>query len=348
MSKQVDKIPTNIITGFLGVGKTTAIQQLLKQKPEGEVWGILVNEFGQIGIDGTLLSAFTETLDNQEQRIIVKEIPGGCLCCVAGLPMKMGLNMLISKTKPDRILIEPTGLGHLQQVIKDLSGEFYCDVLALNATICLVDPIHLNDRKYVENNHFQDQISLADVLVANKTEQLNSEDKRRFMDFSAQLLPAKKSVVWTHHGELSIDSLALPLDYGRRSQHLSAHLKHSHAHHHHEKELLALDTDLRFERNHGEGQGLFSYGWIFNSQQIFNLMALATLLEPLEVVRLKAVIKTEQGCFSINSVNGECDFMPISELETSKIELISMIELPWQKLEEALCDCLIPEVSNRI
>ena len=118
MSKQADKIPTNIITGFLGVGKTTAIQQLLKQKPAHETWGILVNEFGQIGIDGTLLSAFTDTLTDQTERIVVKEVPGGCLCCVAGLPMKMGLNMLISKAKPDRILIEPTGLGHLQQVIK--------------------------------------------------------------------------------------------------------------------------------------------------------------------------------------------------------------------------------------
>jgi len=339
MSKQAKKIPTNIITGFLGVGKTTAIQQLLKQKPADETWGILVNEFGQIGIDGTLLSTFTDTLTDQAKRIIVKEVPGGCLCCVAGLPMKMGLNMLISKAKPDRILIEPTGLGHLQQVIKDLSGEFYCDVLALNATICLVDPTHLNDAKYVENNHFQDQISLADVLVANKTEQLNSDDEASFMDFSQQLLPAKQSVLWTHHGDFSIDTLLLPLDVQRRSQHLSAHLKHSHAHHH-QAEQVELIVDPRFERNHGNGQGLFSYGWVFNQHQTFDLMELATLLEPLEVVRLKAVIKTEQGCFAINSVNGECDFVPVSELELSKIEIISMQELPWQQLEEALCDSL--------
>lgn len=341
MSKQADKIPTNIITGFLGVGKTTAIQQLLKQKPADETWGILVNEFGQIGIDGTLLSAFTATLTDQAQRIIVKEVPGGCLCCVAGLPMKMGLNMLISKAKPDRILIEPTGLGHLQQVIKDLSGEFYCDVLALNATICLVDPAHLYDAKYLENNHFQDQISLADVLIANKTEQLNSEDKVNFMEFSRHLSPAKQSVLWTHHGKFSIDILTLPLDDQRRSQHLSAHLKHSHTLQY-KQALVELMIDPRFERNHGEGQGLFSYGWVFNRQQVFNLMALATLLEPLEVVRLKAVIKTEQGCFAINSVNGECDFMPMNEIETSKIEIISMSELPWQQLEEALCCSLIP------
>lgn len=341
MSKKIDKIPTNIITGFLGVGKTTAIQQLLKQKPEGEVWGILVNEFGQVGIDGTLLSAFTETLADQKGQVVVKEVPGGCLCCIAGLPMKMGLNMLISKVKPDRILIEPTGLGHLQQVIADLSGEFYCDVLDLKATVCLVDPRHLNDAKYVENTHFQDQISLADVLVANKTEQLDHNAKDNFINFSEQLSPTKSAVVWTHHGEFSIDTLTLHLDKQRRSQHLSAHLKHSHSHHHEEKELLEGIRDPRFERNHGEGQGLFSYGWCFNQQQTFNLMKLATLLEPLEVVRLKAAIKTEQGCFAINSVNAECDFLPITELDMSKIEIISMSEIPWLQLEEALCDTLI-------
>ncbi|QUM74808.1 GTP-binding protein [Moritella sp. 24] len=337
MSKQADKIPTNIITGFLGVGKTTAIQQLLKQKPEGEVWGILVNEFGQIGIDGTLLSVFTETLAEPKSNIVIKEVPGGCLCCVAGLPMKMGLNMLISKAKPDRILIEPTGLGHLQQVITDLSGEFYCDVLDLKATVCLVDPRHLNDRKYVENNHFQDQISLADVLVANRTEELNEEDKDDFMHFSSELLPHKATVLWTNYGEITIAALDTPLNHDRRSLHLSAHLKHTH---HHEAAGSKLEIDPRFERNHGEGQGLFSYGWIFNQQQVFNLMTLATLLEPLDVIRLKAAIKTEQGCFTINSVNGECDFMPVTDLAESKIEIISMSELPWQSLEEAICDSL--------
>ncbi|MGL6294780.1 MAG: CobW family GTP-binding protein, partial [Plesiomonas sp.] len=94
------KIKTNLITGFLGSGKTTTIRHLLASKPEHEKWAVLVNEFGEIGIDGALL---------RDQGAVVKEIPGGCLCCVAGLPMQVGLNMLISQHRPDRILIEPTG-----------------------------------------------------------------------------------------------------------------------------------------------------------------------------------------------------------------------------------------------
>lgn len=66
------KVPTNIITGFLGVGKTTAILNLLKNKPENENWAVLVNEFGEIGIDGTLMT---------DQGALIKEVPGGCMCC---------------------------------------------------------------------------------------------------------------------------------------------------------------------------------------------------------------------------------------------------------------------------
>ena len=75
-------IPTSLILGFLGVGKTTAILDLLKNKPENEVWAVLVNEFGEVGIDGAML---------QTEGAFIKEIPGGCMCCVAGLPMQIGL-----------------------------------------------------------------------------------------------------------------------------------------------------------------------------------------------------------------------------------------------------------------
>ncbi|MFT5880744.1 MAG: G3E family GTPase [Moritella sp.] len=339
MSKQRDKIPANIITGFLGVGKTTAIQQLLKYKPENEVWGVLVNEFGQIGIDGTLLSAFGKGLQGQEQGIVVKEVPGGCLCCVAGLPMKMGLNMLITKSRPDRILIEPTGLGHLQQVIIDLTGEFYCDILELKATICLINPLHLAESKYLDNEYFQDQINLADVLVANKTELLDTRAHKDFMHFCAQLLPPKAQIAWTSYGDITPNLLALPLDKLRSSQHLVSHLKHTH-----EKQSLnqlEQETDPRFVRNHASGQGLFSYGWIFSAEQCFNLMSLAELLEPLQVIRLKATLITEQGCFAINSVHGDCEFTPIAQLAESKIELIAETELQWLHLEQALCGCLV-------
>ena len=107
------KIATNIITGFLGTGKTTAILQLLKQKPHDQRWAVLVNEFGEIGIDGALLS---------EEGALIKEVPGGCMCCAAGVPMSVALTALL-RTKPDRLLVEPTGLGHAHKVLATLTSN---------------------------------------------------------------------------------------------------------------------------------------------------------------------------------------------------------------------------------
>jgi len=342
------KIPTNIITGFLGVGKTTAIQQLISQKPEHETWGVLVNEFGQVGIDGALLNAFQPDNEIDKSTVVVKEVPGGCLCCVAGLAMKMGLNMLIGQAKPDRILIEPTGLGHLKQVVADLTGEYYVDVLDLQATICLVDPKHLQDNKYLQNDHFQDQVGIADILVANKTEQADSDSQSNFNQFVAQFNPAKVTSLWTSQGKLPLALLDNALNVSRKTIHLQQHLAHQHKHDHsnHGHDQLhhyaeTEQTDVRFQRKHGEGQGLFTYGWQFNQGQCFDLMALASLLEPLVVERLKATLVTDQGYFVINSVDGECEFTPVKQLVDSRIEIISSTEIAWLQLEIAMCNCLI-------
>ena len=93
---------------FLGSGKTTSILHLLANKDPAEKWAVLVNEFGEVGIDGALLA---------DSGAMVKEIPGGCMCCVNGLPMQVGLNTLLRQGKPDRLLIEPTGLGHPKQIL---------------------------------------------------------------------------------------------------------------------------------------------------------------------------------------------------------------------------------------
>ncbi len=98
-------IKVNVITGFLGVGKTSSIQNLLKNKPTDEYWAIIVNEFGEVGIDESLL-----TTDNTENTI--RQIQGGCVCCTAGTALQTVLNELLTTVKPDRILIEPSGIGH--------------------------------------------------------------------------------------------------------------------------------------------------------------------------------------------------------------------------------------------
>lgn len=107
------QIPTHLVGGPLGAGKTSLIRQLLTQTPADERWAVLVNEFGQIGLDAALLGPDTDG-------VTMAEIPGGCLCCVNGLPFQVGLARLLRKARPDRLLIEPSGLGHPAELLRQL------------------------------------------------------------------------------------------------------------------------------------------------------------------------------------------------------------------------------------
>ncbi|MCR6653919.1 MAG: GTP-binding protein [Cellvibrionaceae bacterium] len=158
----MQSIPTNIITGFLGTGKTTTILQLLQNKPATERWAVLVNEFGEVGIDGHLLG------QNAGEDIFIQEVPGGCMCCTNGLPVQIALNRLLRKARPQRLLIEPTGLGHPAEIIALLRSDLYRQTLDLRATLTLLDARHLGSEKHLGNSTFQQQLQVADVLVANK------------------------------------------------------------------------------------------------------------------------------------------------------------------------------------
>ena len=112
-------IPTNIVTGFLGAGKTTSIIGLLAARPADETWAVLVNEFGEVGIDKALITGELGDCDD----VVVLEVPGGCMCCTAGISMNIALSEIIFLVQPDRILIEPTGLGHPNEVMQTLHHE---------------------------------------------------------------------------------------------------------------------------------------------------------------------------------------------------------------------------------
>ncbi|MDD1779824.1 GTP-binding protein [Enterovibrio sp. ZSDZ35] len=319
--KLTKKVPTNIITGFLGVGKTTAILSLLKQKPENENWAVLVNEFGEVGVDGAFLS---------EQGAIVKEVPGGCMCCVAGLPMAIGINALLAQN-PDRLLIEPTGLGHPKDIIGKLLSEHYENYIDLNATITMVDPRNFGDARYTENQNFQDQLALADVVVANKTDLCSQDDIAAFERYVADSEIAKLASGYVEQGALKPEWLSLPR-VDRNAQ-----FAHHHSHDGDEMPPFELEPGEKFRRKENKGQGYVSCGWIFEPTITFPFDAVYGLLANLNAERVKAVMKTDEGMYAFNVVNQMVTVNPISlEGVESKVEVIDKSPLPWDELEEIL------------
>jgi G3E family GTPase len=182
LQTKLTNIPTNLVMGFLGVGKTTAILDLLKQKPKNENWAVLVNEFGKIGIDGAIYTAAGVT---------VKEVAGGCLCCAVGIPFQVSVNQLLKEVRPDWLLIEPTGLGHPKKVLDMLVTGSFKEVLKLKASVCLVDPEKLKDSRYTTHETFIDQIALSDVLVANKMDLADQEAINLFHQWAKNSRPEK-------------------------------------------------------------------------------------------------------------------------------------------------------------
>lgn len=319
-------IPTNVITGFLGVGKTTAIQHLLNIKPADERWAVLINEFGKVGIDSQLL----QTNDHSAGDVTIREVPGGCMCCAAGLPMKVALNQLIGKAKPDRLLIEPSGLGHPEEVIAVLSGEFYHSIIDLRATLTLVDARHMADTKYREHETFQQQLQIADLIVANKADRYGQSEIAALTAYLNEL----------HLHELPIK---VTQDAKINPEWLKPKAKFNQAVWQQQPAVFNVDSEEQFIPDCGylaatqKLSGWYSYGWRFKSTFCFDYQPLITWLEQFKQIRLKAVFRTGEGFVAINQADDNLMIKGLpGQAAESRIEFITDKPLDAKLMENQL------------
>ncbi|EHJ4139838.1 GTP-binding protein [Escherichia fergusonii] len=316
---------TNLITGFLGSGKTTSILHLLAHKDPSEKWAVLVNEFGEVGIDGALLA---------DSGALLKEIPGGCMCCVNGLPMQVGLNTLLRQGKPDRLLIEPTGLGHPKQILDLLTAPVYEPWIDLRATLCILDPRQLLDEKSIDNENFRDQLAAADVIVANKSDRATDESENALHQW------------WQQYGE---DRLLVPCEQGRIDGKLLdlprknvTELPASAAHNHQTVErkglaALSLPAHQRWRRSLNSGQGHQACGWIFDADTVFDTIGVLEWARLAPVARVKGVMRIAEGLVRINRQGDDLHIETQNVAPPdSRIELISSTDTDWNALQSAL------------
>src|SRR5262249_6336549 len=141
----------------------------------------------------------------------------------ASSPIEFSLTELIQQTMPDRVLIEPTGLGHPAKVLDSLRGPWFRGVIDLRATVCLADSADYGDSRVTNADVFQDQLHMADVVVINKADRTSPQKLESFLTFVNGLFPPKSLIVTTSHGRFDLELLDTDLSPERVPLFLNAH-----------------------------------------------------------------------------------------------------------------------------
>ncbi|MET1076977.1 MAG: CobW-like GTP-binding protein [Pseudomonas sp.] len=279
------QIPTHLIAGPLGAGKTSLIRQLLRQRPAGERWAVLINEFGQIGIDAALLST-------GDSGVRLAEVAGGCLCCVNGAPFQVGLARLLRQARPDRLLIEPSGLGHPVQLLQQLRQPPWAGVLAVQPSVMVLDAVAMAAGQALPDSQ-RAALEAAGLLLLNKADGLDAATRQRILE----ALP-RRPLQWTRDAELRL----LDLPGMQAVVHDDAVLADGPQP---APALATLWIDPAQPICHAQGQADgWSIGWRWHPSQRFDRERVQHWLASQAWRRAKLVLLTEQGWSSGNALDG--------------------------------------------
>lgn len=332
-----EKLSVNIITGFLGAGKTTAIRHLLRTKPPEEKWAVLVNEFGEVGIDGNVFN---------NDGIAVKEVTGGCICCSVRLPSQEALLHLIKQQQPERLLIEPTGLALPKQIFDMLSTNVFADLLDIKATICLVDPWCFSDDNFTRLPTFAAQIAMSDYVVATKADVASPEHINAFNQYASQFANAGKGFHIIEQGQINWRILQQPRQAnGEMPASLSAKYVHSHNLPPNENLSVVNYDNNGVCRTQNRSQVGDSCGWQFTNQWLFNTEKLLTLFEQCNIPRIKGIFATPNGWVLINKIRQTVSTELLDNADNSRVEMINIEKTNWDALDSAIRECGVKKDS---
>lgn len=315
----LEQIPTHLIAGPLGSGKTTLMRHLISERPEGERWAILINEFGEVGIDAALLQ-------NDEEGISLAEVPGGCLCCVNGLPFQVGLSRLLRRARPDRLFIEASGLGHPSTLLTQLGDFPWKDVLALQPMLMVLDAQALHNGKGLADAQ-RAALPQAGMLILNKSASLGLSDRKAVLSG----LKTASPVYWSQHSQLpwekvpcQTDPLAIApgLDDLPDTPTGPATLWRS-----------VEDWHCR----QSSRDVWYSIGWHIHPAQQFKREALEEWLSRSQWQRAKGVAHTEDGWMSFNGTGeNSLNWQPSPWRSDNRIELLMTQRPDSRQLESGL------------
>ena len=256
----------DIISGFLGAGKTTLISKLLKEALNGEQVVLIENEFGEIGIDGGFL---------KDSGVEIREMNSGCICCSLVGDFGTSLKEVVDKYHPDRIIIEPSGVGKLSDVIKAVKDLHIENEIKLNSASTVADASKC--KVYMKNfgEFFNNQIEHAGTIILSRTQNISEEKLNKAIELIRQLNP-NAHIITTPWDDIegtqilgameNVTNLELEMlaeaaekahaehEHHHHDGECCGHDHAEHEHHHHDGECCGHDHD-EHEHHHHDGEG---------------------------------------------------------------------------------------------
>ena len=234
------KTKIDIFSGFLGAGKTTLIKKLIKEAFAGEQIVLIENEFGEIGIDGGFL---------KDAGIEIREMNSGCICCSLVGDFGVALKDVITKYHPDRIIIEPSGVGKLSDVIKAVDGVEKEAGVALNSATTVVDVMKC--KMYLRNfgEFFENQVKSAGTIILSRTDKADTEKVEAAVKMLRELNPEAHIIttpVEVLGGKKVLDTMeGAIINLAQVEEE-----EHHHHHHDHDECCCGHDHDEEHEHHH--------------------------------------------------------------------------------------------------
>ncbi len=319
----------DIVSGFLGAGKTTLIKKLLKEALKDEQVVLIENEFGEIGIDGGFL---------KDSGIEITEMNSGCICCSLVGDFGTALKEVLDKYHPDRILIEPSGVGKLSDVMRAVEGATACEGVHLNSAVAVVDAKKC--KAYLKNfgEFFENQIEHAGTIILSRTGEM-SEEKINATVALVREHNAKASIITTPWDKLEgikiLEAIedAKDLEAELMKEVLEAH-EHEHHHdhdhedHEHDENCTCGCHDHDHHHHHHADEVFTSVGIETSSK--FTKEEVQKCLDALEdeekygmVLRAKGMLPTDGDLFiHFDHVPGESEIRDGGAEYTGKICVI--------------------------
>ena len=309
----------DVISGFLGAGKTTFIKRLLDTTLKNEKVVLIENEYGEVSVDTDLL---------KDSSIEIKELSQGCICCSLVGDFSKSLNEVIAKYNPDRILIEPSGVGKLSDIVKAIVSANLGDTL--NSLVCLVDAkkAKMYDKNFGE--FFVDQIENAHTVILSRTD-ISKEDTVQSALEIVRKHNDKCVVITTPINNLSDEELLKAYEGFDTKLLDNVDLdddddedEHEHHHHHHHDEEECDDPNCECHHHHHADEVFTSVG--IETVKKYDINALKALLDKIAngeygmIVRSKGIIQgTDNKWYVFN-------------LEPEEVEVVETTPIPMGKI----------------